>query len=99
MEQVSISAAHVGLNRYGVSGDRRDATDRCEPQVNTGTWFNGQPSTTTLDPHKRNHRDAQRRWVKAQMSVGERLQGLSVSMVRPHGREVRGQELVGPAGL
>lgn len=94
-----IGAAHVGLDRYGVTGDQREATDRREPQVNTGTWCNGQPSTTTLDPHKQNHRDAQRRWVKAQMSVAERLQGLSVSMVRAHGSEARAQELVAPAGL
>lgn len=33
------------------------------------------------------------------MSVAERIQGLSVSMVTGHGREVRGQELVRPAGL
>lgn len=51
MEQVSVGAAHVRLDRCGVGGDQREATDRCEPQVKTGTCCNGQPSTS-LDPRK-----------------------------------------------
>lgn len=32
---------------YWVNGGQREATNGCKPQVNTGTWLNGQPSTTT----------------------------------------------------
>lgn len=35
------------FDSYWVNGGQREATNGCKPQVNTGTWLNGQPSTTT----------------------------------------------------